>query len=302
MNSAGCKIQKTHYMSVAVDALIYLVSAVIAIITVWPFVYVFSMSISNPDEVLKQSIWLFPKGLHFDSYRMIFRNNELWRAYLNTILYVLSGTFLSTLVSLISAYPLSRPKLVGRKFFVFYLIIPMYLSGGLVPYFIQINKLGLFNNPLVMILPGIVSIWNIILVRSFIKNLPESLQEAAIIDGASEIGILFRIIIPLCKPIIAVIVLYTAVGIWNSWFNALIFLPKKEWQPLQLFMARVLVYSQATLAFQAMKNAEEGAKSAATAIQLKYAAIIFTTLPILCLYPFLQKYFVKGAMIGSLKE
>lgn len=288
--------------SLMVDIVIYFIAGFLAVITVWPFIYVFSMSISAPEEVVKQTVWFFPKGFTLDTYKLIFRNNDLWRSYANTIFYVTAGTFLSTVVSLFSAYSLSKKGLFGKKFIAIYMIIPMYFSGGLIPYFILINKLGLFNKPLVMVIPGIVSVWNIILARTFISTLPESLKEAAIIDGAGDIGILFKIIIPLSKPIIAVIVLYMAVSIWNNWFNALMFLPNKKWQPLQLFMARVLIYAKADLSVNAIRAAEEGMKLTATAIQLKYAAIIFTTLPILCTYPFLQKYFVKGALIGSIKE
>ncbi|MBP1994248.1 carbohydrate ABC transporter permease [Paenibacillus eucommiae] len=284
------------------DMFIYLAVGIAAVITVWPFVYVFSMSISAPEEVVSQSVWLYPKGLSFEAYKLIFQNTELWRAYGNTILYVTAGTLLTTIVSIISAYPLSRKRLFGRKFFVFYLLVPMFFSGGIVPFFVLVSKIGLFNNPLVMILPGVVSIWNIILVRTFFKTLPDQLEEAAIMDGAGDLRILFQIMVPLSKPIIAVIVLYTSVGIWNSWFNALLFLPDKSWQPIQLFMAKVLVYAKADLAVNAMRNTQDAMNMTALSFQLKYAAIIFTTLPIICSYPFLQKYFVKGALIGSLKE
>ncbi len=289
----------------AADLLIYLIVGTAAFVTVWPFLYVFSMSISDPREALKQTVWLFPRGLSLDSYKRVFFNPSLWLSYRNTIFYTTVGTVLNVIMGMISAYPLSKRRLFMRKFFVVFLIIPMYFSGGLIPYFVVISKLHLYNTIWVMILPGMLSIWNVILIRTFFKVLPESLQESAVIDGAGEFTILAKIIVPLSKPIIAVVALYSAVGIWNSWFNAMIFLPNTKLQPLQLYLTRVLIFDLASLssANSGSRAAEflEKAQMQASVLQLKYAAIIFTSLPIICLYPFLQKYFIKGALVGSLK-
>lgn len=283
------------------DIIIHTVVLILALITVWPFLFVFSMSISAPQEVIRQSIWLLPKGFNLMPYKQIVMNNDIWRAYANTILYVATGTFLNCVVSFMTAYALTRMKSKIKKFITIYMLITMYFYGGIIPYFILINKIGLYNNMLVMIIPWMVSVWNIILVRTFIRSLPESLVESAKIDGAKERDVLFRIILPMSKSMLAVVVLYTAVGIWNNWINALFFLPNKDWQPLQYFLAKVLVFGTPDL-IRNITLADELAKSAAVMIQIKYAAIIVCSLPIICSYPFLQKYFLKGSLIGSLKE
>ena len=282
------------------DVIIYIFAALIGAVTLWPFIFILSLSLSSPEEAIKQSVWLLPKDLDFGAYIRVVSNKSLWTAYRNTIFYVSLGTFLNCLMSVLAAYPLSRPKLFGRAILVKFVIIPMYFTGGLVPYFILITKLGLYNNPLVMILPAMVSIWNIILVRTYMTNLPEALIESAVIDGASELSILYKIIIPLSKPILAVIALYSAVGIWNSWFDAMLFLPNRELHPLQLFLARMLVFEAPTVNMdpEMVKIIEA---QMATVTQLKYAVIIIATLPIMTLYPFIQKYFIKGTLVGSLK-
>lgn len=282
------------------DVIIYIFAALIGAVTLWPFIFILSLSLSSPEEAIKQSVWLLPKDLDFGAYIRVVSNKSLWTAYRNTIFYVSLGTFLNCLMSVLAAYPLSRPKLFGRAILVKFVIIPMYFTGGLVPYFILITKLGLYNNPLVMILPAMVSIWNIILVRTYMTNLPEALIESAVIDGASELSILYKIIIPLSKPILAVIALYSAVGIWNSWFDAMLFLPNRELHPLQLFLARMLVFEAPTVNMdpEMVKIIEA---QMATVTQLKYAVIIIATLPIMMLYPFIQKYFIKGTLVGSLK-
>lgn len=301
INNVKSKIKLSY-----VDIIIYFLVGFAAFITVWPFIYVFSMSISDPLEAAKQTIWLYPKGFSLEAYIRIFYNSDLWNAYKNTLFYTIAGTILNLLTASISAYPLSRKRLFARKFFIMFLIIPMYFSGGLIPHFILIDKLHMYNTVWVMIIPGMLSIWNIILTRTYFKTIPDSLQESALIDGANDLQILFRIIIPLSKPIMAVVALYTAVGIWNSWFNAMIYLPNPKLQPLQLFLTKVLIFEMASLnssnSGAKITQFLEQSKSMAVAIQLKYAAIMFCSLPIICFYPFLQKYFIKGALIGSLKE
>lgn len=285
----------------AFDAIIYFAIFLLACITVWPFIYVFSMSVSAPGEVIKQSVWLYPKGFILDSYAEIVKNNYIWRTYANTVFYVISGTFLNCIISFLSAYSLARLKSRIKRFIVMYMMFTMFFSGGIIPYFIVINKIGLYDNFLIMIIPAIVSVWNIIIVRTHIKALPEALLESAKIDGAGELRILSQIVFPMSKSILAVIILYTAVFIWNNWFNALIFLQDRNWHPLQYYLARVLVFGSPDL-IKNVSAAENFENTAAVMIQIKYAAIIFVSLPIICVYPFLQKYFVKGVLIGTLKE
>jgi putative aldouronate transport system permease protein len=225
----------------------------------------------------------------------------MWRAYTYTLLYVVSGTALMLITSVMGAYPLLEKNLFGRKILVYYLIIPMYFSGGMIPSFLLISKLGIYNTVWAMILPGAVGIWNIILTRTYFTSIPVTLKESAFIDGANHFTILFRIYLPLSKPILAVIAIYTVVGIWNSWFNAMIYLPNVELQPLQMYLRRVLVEQSVDLTRLPASAQEEAFLRKMSSLQLRYSMIIFTTLPVIFIYPFFQKYFIKGAMLGSLK-
>lgn len=285
------------------DICIYFMVGLGAVICLWPFVYVFSMSISDPGEAARMTIWLFPKGFSLEAYKIIMANRILWRSYGNTVIYTVFSTVLNLFFSAVSAYPLSRKSLFARKWIVMFIIIPLYFSGGLIPYFILMSRLGFYNNPLIMIIPNIITIWNIILVRTYFRTIPDALEESALIDGAGHYQILFKIIIPLSKPILAVIALYCAVGVWNSWFYASIFLPNQNYQPLQVYLTKLLIFNMANFT-QGLDQADriDAINAAISALQLKYAAIIFCSLPIICVYPFLQKYFVKGVMVGSLKE
>lgn len=285
------------------DYIIYFFCACAFFVAACPFVHVLSMSISEPAEAAKGTVWLLPRGFSINVYLKIFRNNSLWRSLANSVFYTVSGTLLSTVIAAMAAYSMSKKQLAGKNFFVYYLLIPMYISGGLIPSYVLINKIHLYNSFWVMIIPGLVSIWNIILVRTyFASTIPASLNESATIDGANDMHILFRIYLPLAKPILAVISLYTAVGIWNSWYNALLYLPNKKLQPLQMFLANVLIFASSDLKQLTAEEAALKAEGMDSALQLRYAAIMFTSIPIICVYPFLQKYFVKGALIGSLKE
>ena len=285
-------------------AIIYVLSALASIITLYPMYYVLILSLSAPQEAVKMEASLLPRGgVYLESYRILLGDARLWRSYLNTILYVVGNTVLMLVTSVMAAYPLTYKKLYARKFITFFLLVPMYFGGGVIPTFLLITKLGLYNNPWVMIIPTCFSIWNIILVKSYFNTIPESLREAARIDGANNYQILSRIFLPASKPILAVISVYTIVGVWNSWFNANVYLPTEEWQPLQMYLRRVLLQQNINV------TTDMGPEAAAAAamqnlsnIQMRYAMIIFTTLPVLLVYPFLQKYFVQGVMLGSLKE
>lgn len=294
------KIKETNKIA---DIFIYGIAAFAALITIYPFIYIFSMSISDPNEVIKNSIFLLPRGFSLEAYKFLVKNIYLWRSLFNSILYTSIGTVCNLVMALLAGYPLAKPRLVMKKIINIYLVIPMYFSGGLIPGFILITQLGLYNTFWVMIIPSMISIWNVILVRTYIKSIPYSLQESAIIDGASEFRILTSIIVPLVKPIIAVICLYTAVGIWNDYFTAMIYMPNRDLHPLQMYMARVLIFNETSLAETKKTVGQEiEVMKLGTITQLKYAVIIFTNIPIIILYPFLQKYFIKGVMIGSLKE
>mgnify|MGYP000999944326 FL=1 len=295
-------LKRTNGESVAFDIALNLIIWILMLFTLYPMFYVFILSISDPVEAAAMNVYLWPKGFSITSYRILFNNPIMWRSYGYTILYVLSGTVLMLITSVMGAYPLLEKNLFGRKILVYYLIIPMYFSGGMIPSFLLISKLGIYNTVWAMVLPGAVGIWNIILTRTFFTSIPITLKESAFIDGANHFTILFKIYLPLSKPILAVISIYTVVGIWNSWFNAMIYLPNVELQPLQMYLRRVLIEQSVDLTKLPASAQEEAFLKKMSSLQLRYSMIIFTTLPVLFVYPFFQKYFIKGAMIGSLKE
>jgi putative aldouronate transport system permease protein len=295
-------LKRTNGESVAFDIALNVIIWILMLFTLYPMFYVFILSISDPVEAAAMNVYLWPKGFSITSYRILFNNPIMWRSYGYTILYVLSGTVLMLITSVMGAYPLLEKNLFGRKILVYYLIIPMYFSGGMIPSFLLISKLGIYNTVWAMVLPGAVGIWNIILTRTFFTSIPITLKESAFIDGANHFTILFKIYLPLSKPILAVISIYTVVGIWNSWFNAMIYLPNVELQPLQMYLRRVLIEQSVDLTKLPASAQEEAFLKKMSSLQLRYSMIIFTTLPVLFVYPFFQKYFIKGAMIGSLKE
>jgi putative aldouronate transport system permease protein len=268
------------------------------IVTLYPFVYVLSMSISEPIYVISQSVWLWPKGFSLGSYKLVFENPEIFRSYYNTIWYAVVGTIVNVVMTVLAAYPLSRPHFVLRKPLTFFIAFTMFFSGGLIPLFILVRQLGLYNTRWSLILPGAVSAWYVIIARTFFtSSIPESLHESARLDGAGEGTILMRIILPLSTPIISVLALFYAVGHWNAYFAALVFLPNKDLQPLQLYLVRVLIqFSE-----EFLREMGTGLERTSYAQQLKYSVIIVAILPIICIYPFVQKYFVKGVMIGAIK-
>ena len=270
--------------------LLYVLAILIGLITLYPMYYVLILSVSDPSAAMTMRVYTVPKGFSLSSYA-------------NTSLYILPTTLIMLATCVMAAFPLTVKGLRFRRFINTYLLIPMYFSGGMIPSFLLIVKLGLYDHPLSQILPACFSIWNIILTKAYLSSIPEALREAARIDGANVYQTLLQVYLPMSKPILAVIAVYTIVGVWNSWFNAMVYLPHTTWQPLQLYLRRVLVENTADLTrtLSADEALEKALKMMSTA-QLKYAMIIFTTLPVLCAYPFFQRYFIKGIMLGSLKE
>ena len=284
------------------DAILYAIMALVIFVTVYPVYYVIILSISDPLEAATMRVYLYPKGLYFGAYEIIASNPALWRSYAYTIFYVVSQTVLTLLTSVLIGYVLTVKKLIGRKYLVVYLLIPMYFGGGLIPTFILISNLGLLNTVWALVLPGSYSIWYMILVRSYFASLDEGLRESARMDGANHFTILFRIYLPLSKPILAVVAIYTIVGVWNAWFNSNVYQTDQTIQPLQMYLRRVLITQEVDMrAGMSQSEMESLARRQLTNNQLKYAMIAFTTIPVLLVYPFFQKYFVKGVMLGSLK-
>lgn len=291
-------VSKRYRRTSVSDVLIYFVMVFVIIITLYPFVYVLSMSISDPKHVLADTIWLFPQGFSLESYKKVFENEDIWTAYSNTIFYTVVGTSLNIVFTMLAAYPLSRKTFFARNWIMVIIVNTMFFGGGLIPSFLLIKELGLYNTRWAILLPGLTSAFYIIITRTFFQSIPDSLTESAKIDGANDIGILMRIIIPLSKPILAVLSLFYAVGHWNSYVPAMIYLPDPKLQPMSLYLMKILVQNNDSM----MEGMIDQIDRALFAAQLKYAVIIVTILPILLIYPFLQRFFVKGVMIGSLKE
>jgi len=249
---------------------------------------------------MANEVGLLPKGFTLEGYRRVFSNSDIWRSYKNTIMYTVIGTFINLVLTTAGAYPLSRDDFYGRKIWTFYFTITMFFSGGIIPTFLLVQKLRLVDTFWVMVILGAVNTWNMIIMKTFFQNnIPTSLQEAAIIDGANDLLILVKIVVPLSAPIMAVMTLFYGVAHWNDFFNALIYLNDRSRYPLQLILREILV--QNTLNAQMAEGLGSAAEQEFIGESIRYATIIVATVPILMVYPFLQKYFVKGIMVGAIK-
>ena len=276
----------------------YTLLTALALTTLYPFWWILAASFSDPTEVIKGAVVLWPRQFTTLAYEIILKYRTLWTAYGNTIFYVVVGTAVNVVVTYLAAYPLSRSRFTGRGVITFIIVFTMYFGGGLIPSFLLVRGLGLLNTRAAMILPGAVGAWNLIMTRTYLQaNIPDELVESAQIDGANDLTILFRLAMPLSLPVLAVIALFYAVGHWNNFFSALIYLRDRDLMPLQVILRQIVIASQMAEVFTGMQ-AEERALIQHT---IKYATVMVATGPILLLYPFLQKYFVKGIMIGALK-
>lgn len=270
------------------------------LLALYPIAFVIVASVSDPVRVNSGDVWLWPIGFQLDGYKQVFQNQWIFIGYRNSLLYTAAGTFLNVLVTVMAAYSLSRKDLFGRPLFSWLVAIPMWFGGGLIPTYIVINRLNLLNTPVILILIGLVSSFNIIICRTFLSSLPYELQEAAKIDGCSDFAILRRIVLPLSKPIIAVLCLYYAVGHWNDYFNAMIFVSNKRFQTLQVFLREILLLNQ-NIDISTVEDPAVVALKLQMAQVMKYSLIVVSSIPLLVAYPFVQKFFVKGVMIGSVK-
>ncbi|MBD1381871.1 carbohydrate ABC transporter permease [Metabacillus arenae] len=285
-------------------AIVFIFLTAALMIVLYPLIYIISASISNPAAVNSGEMWLLPKDITFEGYKLIFENGDIWRGYLNTILYTALGTFINLAVTIPAAYALSRKDFFGRNLLMGMFVLTMFFSGGLIPTYLVVKSLGLIDTIWAMVLPNAAAVWNIVIARVFFQtSIPKGLEEAAIIDGASNFKMFTKIILPLSAPIIAVMALFYGVGHWNGYFNALIYLSDKEMFPLQLVLREILVLqemsSQNTNLSGSMAEALHSKQQLAAIV--KYGVMIVSTLPIIVVYPFLQRYFVKGVLIGSLK-
>lgn len=269
-----------------------------ALIVLYPLYFVVIASISDPDAVLAGKVILYPVQITLDGFRKIIERQDIWRGYLNTILYTLLTVVLALAATIPAGWALSRKSLPGKKGWMIYFIIPMFFSGGLIPLYNVMSGLKLINTMWSIVLPSILSVWNLFMCKTFFESsIPDGLIEAATIDGAGPFRTFLSVVIPLSKAVIAVMALYYAVGQWNSYFNAMIFLQDPDKYPLQLVLKEILIASESTVG----GSGETILEQYRLANQLKYVSVIVSSLPVLAIYPFVQKYFAQGVMIGSLK-
>ena len=279
------------------NAVVHVIIALIVLTVVYPLVYVLSCSFSSPSMVGSGKVWLLPKGLTLIGYERVFKDSMIVRGYANTIGYTIVGTLINLIVTMPCGYALSKKTLPGRGVFMAFFMFIMYFSGGMIPTFLLVNSLRLYNTRAILVILGAFSTYNCIICRTAIQAVPESLTESAYLDGANDLIIVFRITLPLIMPTIAVLLLYYGVGHWNAWFPASIYLQDNNKLPIQNIMRSILIANSDLL----NASGSETDKVDDFAETIKYATIVLTTVPVLCIYPFLQKYFVKGVMIGAVK-
>ena len=298
------KFTKSSFGDLLLDAFIYGFLVLLAIICIYPLYQVIVVSISDPAIVMKNNgMMLIPKGIHFDAYKIVLSNHNLLTGFKNTLFYIVVGTSLVLFTTATGAYVLSKKNVMLKKPIMIYLTITMYFGGGLIPGYLLINNLHLMNTPWAILLPGAFSVWDIIIMRTQFANIPDALKEAAVIDGASDFTILTRILLPLSGAVIAVLVLFSAVGHWNEWFSPMLYLTERSKYPIQSVLREILIDNSSQMMAGAGKiqTRFDAKNNAAAKTLVKYANIVVCTIPILVVYPFLQKYFVNGVIVGSLK-
>ena len=298
-NSSGEIVKRVNWSDKIFSGAVLILSILIFIIIAYPLWFVVIAAISNSNLVNLGQVTFWPKDIRFYGYQQILEDTRIWRGYGNTILYVVAGTILNIAITMPAAYALSRKDFKARNAVMLYFVFTMIFSGGLVPTYMTISKLGLISTKWILIVFVAINTYNLIIARTFIQNsIPEDLYEAAVLDGCSHFTYFMKVVMPLSKAVVSVLVLYYAVYHWNDYFNALIYNSKAENAPLQIVLREILLLNQA---FASGNGGVQGGYGQSSADQVKYAVIIVSTLPILCVYPFIQKYFEKGVMIGAVK-
>lgn len=295
---------KKHMQESATDkvflTMIYLVLILVVLIILVPLVYVVSASFSDPQAVISGEMKLFPVRPTLRGYEAVFKYHKIMIGFRNSFFYMFAGTAINLVMTMLAAYPLSRPEFKARRFLSFIFMFAMIFSGGLVPTFMVVEKLGMINTVWAMLIPNALSIWNLMLCRNYItNNIPNELYEAGILEGCTPIKFFTTVVIPLCKPILAVLALYYGIGPWNTYFSALIYLKDPNLQPLQIALRELLVINKVDPTL--VTNVQAIADMQGLTDLLKYAVIVVSSLPLMLIYPFVQKYFVKGIMVGSVK-
>lgn len=279
---------------------VYLLTILAVVVTLYPFLYVISISFSSVDAIDKQKVALWPVGFTLSGYQMVLQYRELWVSFYNTLWYTVIGTLLNIVATCLAAFPLSRQQFFLRRKLNFFIAFTMYFSGGLIPVYMLITSLGLYNTRWVMVLPVLVITFNVMICRSAFEGIPNEIFESASIDGANELTMLYRLAIPIIKPTLAVLTLYYAVFHWNNFFSALLYLGKQDMQPLQMFLRRVLIMASPEV-MQKMGGTMTTGALAVSTLQVRYVSIVVSILPIVTIYPFIQRYFVKGITLGAVK-
>lgn len=298
-NNPSGEIKSNNMPDKIFGAAVLILSILIFIMIVYPLWFVVIASISNSNLVNQGAVTFLPKDIRFYGFQQILEDSRIWTGYLNTIIYVVAGTLLNMAVTMPAAYALSRRNFKARNKVMMYFVFTMYFSGGLVPLYMTISSLHLISTKTILIIFVAVNTYNLIVARTFIANsIPEDLYEAAVLDGCSHFNYFAKVVMPLSKAVISVLILYYGVFHWNDYFNALMFNSNAANSPLQIILREILLLNQA---FASGNGGVQGGYGQSSADQVKYAIIIVSTLPILCVYPFVQKYFEKGVMIGAVK-
>lgn len=277
----------------------YILLAVFVLLIIIPLFYVIIASFMDPTVLSSEGISFDFSKWTLMGYERVMSNQMIWRGFANSFIYSVAFTVVSVFITILAAYPMSKKDLVGKKFFNAVFVITMFFGGGLIPTYLVINNLGMLNTIWAIIIPGSFSVWNMILTRTYYQSIPEEMREASAMDGASEIVHFFQILLPVCKPIIAVLVLYQFVGMWNSYFDAMVYLNDAAKQPLQLVLRSILIENTPEAGMIA--DIQSRAEMSKVAELLKYSTIVVASLPLLVMYPFFQKYFDKGITVGSVK-
>lgn len=279
---------------------------VIMFIVLYPLYLVAIASVSDPNAVVEGKVIWRPVGFSLMGYKAVLGYGELLRSYLNSIVYTLLSVAISIVVTLMAAYTLSRPQFIGKKAINLFFVITMFFNGGLIPTFLTLKEIGLYNKPIIMVLMGCVSVWNMMVARTYIQtSIPNELYEAAVLDGSSHFQYFSKIVLPLSKTIVGVLAVYYGVAKWNDYFTGLVYIRDRDWLPLQTILREILAVLQVNTGGDYMESMEENAANMAEAMRIasvsKYCIIVIATVPAVILYGFMQKYFKKGVMIGSLK-
>lgn len=281
------------------DIMIGILMLVICFVSLYPVWYTVIISFNDSSDALRGGIYWWPRKFSLESYKTVFQDTTIIRAFMVTVLRTLIGTVTSVFFTAMVGYALSKKHIMGNKFYTILGTITMFFTGGLIPSFITLKNLGLYNNFLVYIIPSLFNFYNMIIFRSFFNELPAGLEESARLDGANDLMIFIRIVIPLSAPVIATIALFNGVGHWNDYFTGVMYINDAELQPIQTYLFRIIASASASKTVVAMPAGVTAQQVSSQSVRL--ATMVVTTFPIMCVYPFLQKYFVKGMLIGSIK-